>query len=121
MSEKATRRRFTAEEKRRILKEVDGCTQRGELGAILRREGIYSSLLSTWRAAAKRRELEALAPKKRGPKPQAVDPSARKLVEAEREIARWKKRAERAETIVEFQKKVSEILGISLADSDGKS
>jgi transposase-like protein len=118
VSAKATRRRFTAEEKRRILREADGCTQRGELGALLRREGIYSSHLSAWRAAAAKRELEALAPKKRGPVPKVVDARDRKLVEQEREIARLTRRAERAEAIVDLQKKVSEILGIPLPDSD---
>ena len=118
VSTKARRRKFTGEEKRRILKEADACKQRGELGALLRREGLYSSHLLTWRAAATRRELEALAPKKRGPKPKQDDPRDRKLVEAEREIARWKKRAERAEAIVDVQKKLSEILGIRLPDSD---
>src|SRR3954451_20125179 len=93
---KATRRRFTAEEKRRILKEAEACKERGELGALLRREGIYSSHLSAWRAAAAQRELEALAPRKRGPQQKAVDARDRKLVEAEREIARLKKRLERA-------------------------
>jgi transposase-like protein len=118
VSAKATRRKFTAEEKRRILKAADACKERGELGALLRREGIYSSHLSTWRAAAAKRELEALAPRKRGPQAKQIDPRDRKLVEAEREIARWKKRAERAEAVVELQKKVSEILGIRLPDSD---
>jgi transposase len=115
---KAARRRFTAEEKRRILKEADACKERGELGALLRREGIYSSHLSSWRAAAAQRELAALAPKKRGPVPKVVDARDRKIAEQERELARWKKRAERAEAVVALQKKVSEILGIELPDSD---
>lgn len=118
VSAKATRRRFTAEDKRRILKEAAACTQRGELGALQRREGIYSSHLSSWRAAAAKRELESLAPRKRGPEPKVVDATARKLAEAEREIARLKKRVARAEAIIDLQKKVSEIFGISLPDSD---
>jgi transposase len=115
---KAERRRYTAQEKSRILKEAAACTQKGEIGALLRREGIYSSHLSTWRRAAERRELKALAPRKRGPVPKPVDRRDRQLVEATREIARWKKRAERAEAIVDLQKKVSEILGIRLPDTD---
>jgi transposase len=115
---KATRRRFTAEDKRRILSEAAACTQRGELGALLRREGIYSSHLSTWRAAAAQRELEALAPRKRGPVPKQVDPRDRRVAELERANARLTKRLERAELIISVQKKVSEILGIPLPDSD---
>jgi len=115
---KATRRRFTADEKRRILKEASACKERGELGALLRREGIYSSHLSSWRAAAAQRELEALSPKKRGPKAKQPDARDRQLLEAQRDTARWKKRAERAEAVVALQKKVSEILGIPLPDSD---
>ena len=115
---KATRRRYTAEEKRRILKEADACEKRGELGALLRREGIYSSHLSSWRAAAAKRELAALAPRKRGPVPKQVDARDRRLAELERANARLTKRLERAELIIGVQKKVSEILGISLPDSD---
>ena len=117
---KATRRRFTADEKRLILKEAAACTQRGELGALLRREGIYSSHLSSWRSAAAQRELEALAPKKRGPVPKAVDPRDRRVAELEQANARLTKRLERAELIIGVQKKVSEILGITLPDSDEK-
>jgi len=117
---KATRRRFTAEDKRRILTAAAACTERGELGALLRREGIYSSHLSTWRAAAAKRELEALAPKKRGPVPKVVDEQSRKVVELERDIVRLKARLQRAEAVIDLQKKVSEILGIPLPASDDK-
>ena len=116
---KARRRRFTAEDKRRILAEAAACTERGSLGALLRREGIYSSHLSTWRAAAAQRELEALAPRKRGPVPKVVDAQSRKIVEQERVIARLTARLQRAEAVIDLQKKkVSEILGIRLPDSD---
>ena len=115
---KATRRRFTSEYKRAILREVDGSTQRGEIGAILRREGLYSSHLMDWRLAIEKNELSALAPKKRGPKAKPVDPRDGKLVEQERQIARLEKRLQRAEAIIDLQKKVSEILGIQLPDSD---
>lgn len=117
---KATRRRFTAEEKRRILNEADACKERGELGALLRREGIYSSHLSAWRAAAQQRGASGLAPRKRGPKTRQPDAQSRRVAELERENARLRARAERAELLVEIQKKVSALLGIDLPDSDGK-
>src|SRR6266536_181483 len=107
----AGRRRFTAEYKRRIVREADRCTKPGEIGALLRREGLYSSHLVTWRAARDRGELEGLSPKKRGPKVAPPDPRDKKIAEQEREIARWQKRAERAEAFVEVQKKVAALLG----------
>jgi transposase len=115
---KATRQRYTAEYKGRILREAAACSVRGELGALLRREGLYSSHLTNWQAAAKRGELEGLKPKKRGPKAAVVDPRDRQLAEKEREIARLTRRAERAEALVALQKKVSQILGIALPDSE---
>jgi transposase-like protein len=111
---KAQRRRFTAEYKRRIVREADRCTKPGELGALLRREGLYSSHLTSWRAARDRGELAGLAPKPRGPKVTPPDPRDKKLAEQEREIARWKQRAERAEALVEVQKKVAALLGAPL-------
>src|SRR3989441_1835856 len=101
---KAQRRRFTAEYKRRIVREADRCTKPGELGALLRREGLYSSHLTTWRAARDRGELAGLASKPRGPKATPPDPRDKKIAEQEREIVRWKQRAERAEALVEVQK-----------------
>ncbi len=111
---KAQRRRFTAEYKRRIVREADRCTKPGELGALLRREGLYSSHLTSWRAARDRGELAGLAPKPRGPKATPADPRDKKIVEQERELARWKQRAERAEALVEVQKKVAALLGTPL-------
>src|SRR5712692_3121718 len=108
------RRRFTAEYKRRIVREADRCTKPGEIGALLRREGLYSSLLTTWRAARDRGELEGLTAKKRGPKVVPPDPRDKKIAEQEREITRWKKRAERAEALVDVQKKVAALLGSPL-------
>ena len=116
---KARRRRFTATEKLRVLKEADGCTRPGELGALLRREGLYSSHLSAWRAARQRGELAGLTPRPRGPKVKPVDPRDRKLAEQAREITRLQARLERAEGLIEVQKKVSQLLGIPL-ESDGK-
>lgn len=119
VSSKAQRRRFTAEYRRRIVKEAAACTQPGEVGALLRKEGLYSSHLASWRRAAERGELAALAPKKRGAKPK-FDERDRKLAELQRELAKVKARAERAELLVEIQKKVASVLGIPLHDSDGK-
>ena len=116
---KARRRRFTAAEKLRVLREADGCTKPGELGALLRREGLYSSHLAAWRAARQRGELAGLTPRARGPKAKRVDPRDRKIAELEREARRLQARLERAEGLIEVQKKVSQLLGIPLA-SDGK-
>jgi transposase len=104
VSTRAERRRFTAEYKRQIVREADRCTK------------LYSSHLTNWRTARDRGELDALAPKKRGPKITAPDPRDKKLVEQARETARWKKRAERAEALVEVQKKVAALLGTPFED-----
>ena len=110
---KAKRRRFTAEYKRRILKEADAC-DRGELGALLRREGLYSSHLVEWRRARDAGELAGLTPRKRGPKAQAPDPSAQKLAEMERENARLRAENAKLQIICDVQKKVSQLLGVTL-------
>jgi transposase len=104
VSAKAKRRHFTAEYKREILKQAAACTERGELGALLRREGLYSSHLTEWRAAVERGGLAALVPKKRGPAPKEVDSRDRQIADLERQVARMTKRAERAEALVELQK-----------------
>ena len=119
VSPKPKRRTFTAEYRHQIVKEAAACTKPGEIGALLRREGLYSSHLVDWRRAAERGELAALTPKKRGAKPK-LDERDRKLAEQEREIAKLRARAERAELLVEIQKKVSLALGIPLDDSDEK-
>lgn len=111
---KATRRRFSAAYKLKILREAEACTQPGELGALLRREGLYFSNVRTWRAQRQAGELGGLAPKPRGPIPQAKNPLAATVAVLEREVTRHKARAERAEALVALQKKVSEILGIAL-------
>jgi transposase len=108
----AQRRRFTAEYKQQIVREADRCTEAGAIGALLRREGLYSSHLSTWRAARDRGALNGLAPKKRGPKVTAPDPRDKKILEQERAIVRWQRRAERAEALVELQKKMAALLGM---------
>src|SRR5437899_4516363 len=116
---KAQRRRFSAAEKLRVLRGADRCTKPGELSALLRREGLYSSHLSTWRAARRRGELAGLTPRARGPKAKPVDPRDKKIAELERETRRLQARLERAEGLIAGQKKVAQILGIAL-ESDGK-
>ena len=118
---KAQRRRFTVEYKRRILQEAEGCTRPGELGALLRREGLYSSHLTAWRQARSLGELSGLTPKKRGPKAKQADPNTKRILQLEREIRRLRARAERAEALVEVQKKVAALLGNDLPSSEGKS
>ena len=113
MTAKAKRRKFTAEFKRRILKEADAC-DRGELGALLRREGLYSSHLVEWRRARDAGELAGLTPRKRGPKAQAPDPLAAKLAESERDNARLKAENAKLQIICDVQKKLSLLLGLTL-------
>src|ERR1700675_4295650 len=93
---KAQRRRFTAAEKLRVLREADRCTKPGELSALLRGEGLYSSHLSTWRVARRNGELAGLTPRPRGPQAKPVDPRDKKIAELERETRRLQARLERA-------------------------
>lgn len=108
---KPRRRTYPAEYKRRILKEADACTAPGAIGALLRREGLYSSLLVEWRRARGRGELAALAPKKRGRKATPVDPRDRKITELARQLTQMTGRAERAEALVDAQKNLAALLG----------
>jgi transposase-like protein len=121
VSSKARRRRFSGKYKRKILKAVAACTKPGEIGALLRREGLYSSNLVEWRRAQERGALSALQPKKRGPAAKEVNPLARKVAELEHENVRLQRRAERAEALIAIQKKVSELLGIQLPKQDEES
>ena len=110
--EKAKRRAFTVEYKRKIVKEAEACKGSGEIGALLRREGLFSSHLTTWRQARDRGELAPGATtKKRGPKAAPVDPRDKKIAELERQIAKVTTRAERAEAIAEIQKKLAALFG----------
>lgn len=119
--ERPVRRTFTAEFKRRIVEEADACREPGQVGELLRRHGLYSSHLVEWRQQYRRGALSGLAPRKRGPKTQPRHPLAERLARVEREKARLEKRLKQAETIIEFQKQVSELLGIPLKrpDDDG--
>jgi transposase-like protein len=120
VTEKAKRRQFSASEKQRILQEADGCKKPGEIGALLRREGLYSSHLVAWRKARAAGGSKALEAKRRGPAPKVADERDQKLAEQARELAVWKGRAELAEALVEVQKKVAAILGIGLPENGGK-
>jgi transposase-like protein len=112
---KAQRRHFSAEYKRRVLQEADACTQRGEVGALLRREGLYSSHLTTWRHQRQRGELQGLTPAKRGRK---ADPQAAENARLVRETERLKAQLARAELIIDVQKKVSQLLGLPEIPTD---
>lgn len=112
--EKKPRRKFTAQYKLRILEEADTCIQPGQIGALLRREGLYSSNLVSWRKQRAKGQLNALSPKKRGRKAKAPNPLVQKVAKLERENQKLKNKLKQAETIIEVQKKISEILGIPL-------
>lgn len=114
------RRTFTAEYKRRILREADACKQPGQVGALLRREGLYSSHLVDWRKARDRGEL-AGETKPRGPQPRPADPRDARIAELERENSRLHHRVKRAEGIIELQKKVAELLGTQLLNPRDES
>ena len=109
--ERPERRKFTAEYKIKILAEADACKTHGEIGALLRREGLYSSHLSRWRQRQRAGALGALKPKKRGPEPDPVVPFKKRINDLERENERLSKKLTQAETIIDVQKKVSGLLG----------
>ena len=115
VTERAKRRRFTAEYKLRILRKADACKGDGDVGALLRREGLYSSQLAAWRRQRDELTKAGLKARKRGPKGKVVDPKVKQL---ERENARLKRRLERVELMLSIQKKASEMLGIPLNHPD---
>ncbi len=116
--EKPRRRRFTAEYKLSIVAEADACNDSGEVGALLRREGLYSSHLSTWRRQRDEGQLRALSPKKRGRRARTNDPLATELAQVRREKAAVERKLKQAELIISIQKKASEMLGIPLTNPD---
>jgi len=123
-SERPKRRTFTAQQKLRILEETDRATGGGEVGAILRREGLYSSSLTDWRRQREAGTLTALTPAKRGPKTEAPNPLAAELAAERRKTAALQQRLDQAEAIIDVQKKVSQLLGIApppSADTNGTS
>ena len=107
---RAERRQYTGQYKLRILEEVEQCTERGQVGALLRREGLYSSHLSKWRRQRAEGQLQALSPQKRGRKAQEV--GVEELARLERENERLRARLEQAEMIIDVQKKLSQLLGL---------
>jgi transposase len=115
----AKRRRFNAKYKLRILEEADACSQPGEIGALLRREGLYSSYLTAWRRQREQGQLDGLSPKKRGRKPWIDEALAKELDALKRENQRLESRLQQAETIIEVQKKLSGLLGLTLNENQG--
>lgn len=115
ISDRPRRRTFTAPEKLRILKEADQAAGTGEIGAILRRHGLYSSALGEWRRQREAGTLGGLTPARRGPKSRPANPLATELASAQKENAQLRRRLERAEAIIEVQKKLADLLGIQLA------
>jgi len=107
--EKAKRRRFTAEYRLDIVRQADACKEPGEIGALLRREGLYSSALLLWRRQRDVGALSTMKGQKRGPKAKVVDPQVTALT---KENARLQRKLTQAEAIIEVQKKIAEILGI---------
>jgi transposase len=114
VSERPTRRRFTAAYKLRILEDADRCRDSQGIGSLLRREGLYSSHLTTWRRQRQEGSLSALAPRKRGRRAVQPHPDTQRVAQLEREKRRLERRLKQAEALLELQKKVSEILGIAL-------
>jgi transposase len=117
LSDRPRRRTFTVQDKLRVLAEIDRAPA-GGTGAILRREGLYSSTLSEWRRLRDAGALGGLKPIKRGPKPAARNPMTAELAQAKRENARLVRRLEHAEAIIAIQKKVAALLGLPLTTSD---
>jgi transposase len=115
LSDRPRRRTFTARDKLRILAETDHAAETGGISAILRREGLYSSALATWRKQRDAGALGALHPGKRGPKIAAPNPLAAELALVQRDNVRLTRRLKRAEAIIDLQKKVAELLGVPLA------
>ena len=118
LSTRPQRRRFTTQEKLRILAEIDQASQTGGIGSILRREGLYWSALSRWREQRAAGMVKGLTPAKRGPQAAKPSPEAVELAQLRREHARLQQRLDRAEAIIDLQKKVAELLGIPLAQPD---
>jgi len=112
---RAKRRQFATEYKLRILEEADRCTESGQIGALLRREGLYSSHLSKWRKLRARWQREALAPQKRGRPPQ--DPTAAEIAQVRRENERLRAQLEQAELIIDVQKKLAQLLGLRMDET----
>ncbi len=112
----ARRRSFSNATKRRILEAVDRCTRPGEVGALLRREGVYSSSLSTWRRQREAADLAALAPRKRGPKADPARAETVLIAQLTRDNQRLQVSLDKANLVIEVQKKLAILLGLATAD-----
>jgi transposase len=112
------RRSFSKADRQRILEAADRCTAPGEVGALLRREGVYSSSLSTWRKQRKAAELDALAPHRRGPKPAADRDQVLQIAQLRRDNERLQSRLDKALFVIEVQKKVAALLGQPIDGND---
>src|ERR1019366_5643804 len=119
LSDRPRRRTFTAQTKLRILTEIDGAADTGRIGAILRREGLYSSTLCDWRRQRDAGAFNALVPARRGPKVADPNPLAAELARSHKSNADLSRRLARAEAVIDIQKKVAALLGIPLAPTDG--
>ena len=115
---KAGRRRFTSQYKLSILKQADHCQHPGEIGALLRREGLYSSHLSTWRRLRREGVLQGLSPQQRGPKPDAAAAGQREIVRLQKQVSKLEHELEKAHTIIDVQKKLSVLLSTIPKDED---
>lgn len=116
--ERPRRRNYPAEYKLKILEEADTLKNSGELGALLRREGLYSSHIAMWSWQREKGKFEGLIPKKRGPKEKSGEELEKRIKELERDNKRLKRRLEHAEMIIDVQKKISELIGIPLKKVD---
>jgi len=116
--ERPSRRNYSAEYKLRVLQEADTLKNPGEIGALLRREGLYASNIAMWSWQREKGEFEGLSPKKRGPKEKSGEELDKRIKELERENRRLKRRLDHAEMIIDVQKKISELSGIPLKKMD---
>jgi transposase-like protein len=117
--ENKLRRKFTAKYKLAILRKTDSCTEPGQVGALLRREGLYSSNLTTWKRQREQGLLDVMSPKKRGRKKHEINPLSQELARLQKDNERLKNKLKQAETIIEVQKKISELLGTAQNHSEG--
>lgn len=119
---RARRRTFSNADKRRILRAADLCTKPGEVGALMRREGVYSSSLSTWRRQREVADLAALAPQKRGPKADPARADALQIAQLTRERDKLQVELGKAQLVIEVQKKVTALLDLlAAADKRGNT
>jgi transposase len=114
------RRQFSAAYKRRIVRKANACQVPGEVGVLLRREGLYSSHLTYWRREVEASEQAAFAPKRRGPKPDLAKAESRRVEVLEREVTRLRQKLGRAEQIIEAQKKLCELLGLPMGEEPSR-